>query len=115
MTGPPPARRSAADGLQPERTALAWSRTSLSALASAAMPLLRGAEHHIGPLRLLPTLVALVIVVVTYRIGQRRLAALRSRPLPPSHSVRRSIQALGWATTTLAAVTLLMLFAQGPT
>lgn len=112
MTGPAPPRRPATDGLQPERTALAWSRTSLGALANAALPLFRDTEHHSGPLRLLPTLMALVIVVVAYAIGQRRLTALRSRPIPPSRSIRRQIHAIGWATISLAVAMVLVLGVQ---
>lgn len=109
MTGPAPPRRAATDGLQPERTALAWSRTSLGALANAALPLFRDIEHHSGPLRLLPTLMALVIVVVTYAIGQRRLTALRSRPLPPARSTRWPIHAVGWTAISLAVATLVVI------
>lgn len=100
-----PPRRSSDDGLQPERTALAWSRTSLSILANGALFLLRSAEHYTGPLRLLPALLALVIAAATYICGQRRLAGLRLRPLPPAWAVRRQIQALGWAVIVLTVVT----------
>lgn len=102
-------RRDATDGLQPERTALAWSRTSLGSLTGGALLLLRHTEHYHGPLRLLPALMALVIAAAAYAIGQRRLTALRSRPLPSSRSIRRQVQALGWAVIALTVVTSVVL------
>ncbi|WP_028921816.1 DUF202 domain-containing protein [Pseudonocardia acaciae] len=102
-------RRDATDGLQPERTALAWSRTSLGSLTGGALLLLRHIEHYHGPLRLLPAVMALVIAAAAYAIGQRRLTALRSRPLPSSRSIRRQVLALGWAVIALTVVTSVVL------
>ncbi|MBO0849058.1 MAG: DUF202 domain-containing protein [Pseudonocardia sp.] len=104
---PPP--RAATDGLQPERTALAWSRTSLGTAASGALLLLRSADHYDSPLRLLPTLMALVVAAVIYAVGQRRLTALRSRPPPPARSMRRQVCAAGWAVIALIVVTSVVL------
>lgn len=109
MNGPTPPPRAASDGLQPERTALAWSRTSLGTAASGALLLLRSAEHYDGPLRLLPALMALVVAAATYAVGQRRLTALRSRPPPPARSMRRQIYALGWAVIALTVATSVVL------
>lgn len=108
MKDPNPPPRAATDGLQPERTALAWSRTSLGTAASGALLLVRSAEHYDGPLRLLPAFMALVVAVVIYAVGQRRLTALRSRP-PSARSMRRQIYATGWAVIALTVVTSVVL------
>jgi uncharacterized membrane protein YidH (DUF202 family) len=115
MTDPTPSPRSATDGLQPERTALAWSRTSLGSAISGALLVLRSAEQYDGPLRLLPAVIALVIAAATYAVGQRRLSALRSHPLPPARSMRRQIHALGWAVIAQTVVTAVVLGCHVPT
>jgi len=98
-------RRSPEDGLQPERTALAWSRTSLAVLADGALLLLRDTAHYGGPPRLLAAVAALVIAGATYLIGRRRLAVLTLRPLPARLAPRREVTAIGWAVIALIVVT----------
>ncbi len=109
MTSARQERRAADDGLQPERTALAWSRTSLGFLANGALLLLRDAEHYSGPLRLLPAVLALLFAAVVYGIGRARLRTLRRRPIPVPLAARRQTLVIGWSmiTLTLATVSIL--------
>ncbi|HTF54858.1 MAG TPA: DUF202 domain-containing protein [Pseudonocardia sp.] len=103
------ARRSPDDGLQPERTALAWSRTSQAVLANGALLLLRDTAHYGGPLRFLPAAAAMVIAGATYLIGRRRLAVLNRRPLPARLAPRRQVTTIGWAVIALIVVTSVLL------
>lgn len=110
MTSIPTGRRSPEDGLQPERTALSWSRTSLGFLANGALLLLRDAGHHPGPLRTLPAVLALVFAVVIWVLGRRRLHVLRRRPLPAPLAARRSTMAVGSLTIAMMLATAVLLF-----
>ncbi|WP_043842420.1 DUF202 domain-containing protein [Amycolatopsis taiwanensis] len=57
-------------GLQPERTALAWQRTALSA-GVAAVLLLRSGLLHAAPLELMASGCALAVAVVAWLVGRR--------------------------------------------
>jgi uncharacterized membrane protein YidH (DUF202 family) len=91
-------------GLQPERTALAWNRTSLSMLGNAALLTLRDLHHFTGSPRVLPALLALVIAVATYLVGRHREKALRARPLPTPLAPRRQVHWIGAAVIVLIVV-----------
>ncbi|MDN5916602.1 MAG: DUF202 domain-containing protein [Pseudonocardia sp.] len=109
MTGPALERRLPGDGLQPERTALSWSRTSLGFLANGALLLLRDAQHYSGPLRLLPAVLALALAVVVYGFGRARLHTLRHKPLPAPLAARRQTMVIGWSMITLTIATAILL------
>ena len=102
-------RRAADDGLQPERTALSWSRTSLGVLANGALLLLRDVVSYTGPLRLLPAGLAAVIAVATYLVGRQRQRLLTRRPLPDRLAPRCQIRLIGGSVLVLIVVTALAL------
>lgn len=102
-------RRVPGDGLQPERTALAWSRTSLGVLGNGALLLVRDLDHYTGALRLVPAGLAVLIAVVTYLVGVRRQRVLRTRPLPCPLAPRRQVRLIGGSVVVLVVVTALAL------
>ncbi|MGF6880840.1 uncharacterized membrane protein YidH (DUF202 family) [Nocardia sp. GAS34] len=93
------------DGLQAERTSLAWSRTAFAVLANGVLLLLRDLYPFTGPLRLLPALMAVVVALVTYAVGRQRQRTLRQRPLPAVITARRHIQGIGVAILVLIFAT----------
>jgi uncharacterized membrane protein YidH (DUF202 family) len=99
------ARRPRGDGLQPERTALAWTRTSFGVLGNGALLLLRDVGHTAGPAQWCAAGVAVVIAVVTYHVGQRRQHLLSRRPLPVPLAPRRAIRLIGVSAIVLIVVT----------
>ncbi len=105
----PQARRARDDGLQPERTALSWSRTSFGVLGNGALLLVRDLDQYTGPLRLLPAGLAVVIAGATYLVGLRRQRVLRRRPLPAQLVPRRQVRLIGVAVLVLIVVTALAL------
>ncbi|MCA1836342.1 MAG: DUF202 domain-containing protein [Actinobacteria bacterium] len=105
----PQQRRAPDDGLQPERTALSWSRTSLGVLGNGALLMLRDLHHYTGPLRLLPAGLAVVIATATYLAGVQRQRVLRRRPLPAPLAPRRQIRLIGASVLVLIVVTALAL------
>jgi uncharacterized membrane protein YidH (DUF202 family) len=102
-------RKGPDDGLQAERTALAWSRTSFGVLGNGALLLLRELHHSNGPSRLAPAGLAVVVAVLTYLIGLRRQRLLRSRPLPGRIGAGREIHLIGISVIVLIIVTVIAL------
>lgn len=64
-------RRISDDGLQHERTALAWDRTALALLVVGALSL-RGAGPPLSSLRHVPGLLAVVVGALLLWLGSRR-------------------------------------------
>jgi uncharacterized membrane protein YidH (DUF202 family) len=84
-------------GRQPERTALAWQRTTLGLLANGGLFALRsaGAPSPLGPsLALAVALLVLAFVVAVLGYRRERLLARSAVPigLPPS----RDVAVIGW-------------------
>jgi hypothetical protein len=98
-------RRSPEEGLQAERTSLAWSRTSFAVLGNGALLLVREFDHFTGPLRLVPALLAVVVALFTTGVGWRRERLLRGRPLSGMITARREVRAVGCAVLALIVVT----------
>lgn len=82
-------------GTQPERTTLAWTRTSLAVLANGAILLLRDVHGEASAIQLVAAGIAAVLAVATYLIGLRRQRILARRPLPDRISPRREVYLTG--------------------
>jgi uncharacterized membrane protein YidH (DUF202 family) len=93
------------DGLQAERTSLAWSRTSFAVLVNGVLLILRDLYQFTGPLRLLPAMMAIVLAIVVYAVGRQRRRTLRQRPLPAVVTARRHVQGTGVAVLILILAT----------
>ena len=101
MTSPGP------EGLQAERTALAWSRTSLAVLVNGVLLVLKEPRHAEEPLRPVAAGLAAIIAVTVYVVGVRRQRTLARRPLPEPVTARAQVQLVGVAVLVLIAVTAL--------
>jgi uncharacterized membrane protein YidH (DUF202 family) len=95
------------DGLQAERTALAWSRTSLGVLVNGVLLVVKHPRNDAGPLA---AGLALIIAVTIYLVGVRRQRTLARKPLPARVTARGQIHVVGVAVLVLVAVTALGLF-----
>jgi uncharacterized membrane protein YidH (DUF202 family) len=93
-------------GLQRERTALAWTRTTLAVATSGVLILLRDRNAfdllH-DPARLVIGGLAMVIAMGVFGLGLRRRRALAVKPLPSS-ATRRNITSVGVAVVLLSAL-----------
>ena len=96
----------ARDGLQPERTTMAWTRTSFAVLGNGGLLLLKNFHGHAGTVRLVAVGLALAIALLMYLIGVRRQRTLSRRPLPQPITPRRDVYLVGTAVVLLIVVTL---------
>jgi uncharacterized membrane protein YidH (DUF202 family) len=96
-------------GLQAERTALAWTRTSLAILANGVLLLVKGFPMSYGPVRLVLAGLAAAIALSAYLIGVRRQRVLCLRPLPQRITPRREVQLVGVLVLVLILVIALTL------
>jgi len=94
---------------QPERTTLAWTRTSLAVLANGGLLLLRDADSTAGALHLVAAGVAVALALSTYLIGVRRQRLLARRPLPDRISPRREVYLTGVSIIALILISELAL------
>ncbi|MGO9349613.1 MAG: DUF202 domain-containing protein, partial [Mycobacterium sp.] len=69
-------------GTQPERTMLAWTRTSFALLANGALLTIKNLHSGEGLSRLIPALLAASAAAGTYMIALRRQRTLEQRPIP---------------------------------
>jgi uncharacterized membrane protein YidH (DUF202 family) len=99
------ARKPPDDGLQPERTSLAWTRTSFAVLGNGALLLVREFDHFPGALRLVPASLALVVALFIAGVGRWRQRLLHRRPLPAVVTAGWEIRAVGYTVLALIAVT----------
>lgn len=77
---------------QPERTSLAWTRTSLAVLANGVLLSLR--DTH-SAFRFVAAGIAAMLALSTYLIGLRRQRILARRPLPDHISPRVEVYLTG--------------------
>lgn len=96
-------------GLQPERTALAWMRTSLSVVGSGVLVLLKdrnfAATSGLAE-RVAIAAAAAALALAVYAVGARRRQALTSRPLPQRVHARRAVVLVGLSVVSLTLMTL---------
>lgn len=94
------------DGLQPERTGLAWRRTALAAGACAALLLHAAARAEWGDLTVAAALAGLTaaLLALTGGIRERQLrAGSAAPPLRPAVFAVASVAVAGTAAATLVA------------
>ncbi|MCO5556457.1 hypothetical protein L7F22_010006 [Adiantum nelumboides] len=93
-----------ADGLQAERTGLAWSRTALGALANAVL-LAVNEVRAVGPgLAVIPAGLAVALGLTMILVGRHRDSVLRQRPLPPSLAPARLVPVIGGCVVVLVVL-----------
>lgn len=92
-------------GLQPERTMLAWTRTSFALLANGALLTLKNLHGAVGLSRLIPAVLAAAAAACTYMIALQRQRTLEQRPIPARITPRRQVYIVGIAVMALIAVT----------
>ncbi|MDQ1633792.1 MAG: hypothetical protein QOJ32_601 [Frankiaceae bacterium] len=91
-------------GLQPERTALAWQRTTLGLLGNGGLFALRSEElgrRSTGDYIVVTALV--VLAIATAIAGRRRERLLSQLVKPPQLVPRREVTVLGWALAVVCA------------
>ena len=92
-------------GLQPERTLLAWTRTSFALLANGALLTIKNLHSANGLSGLIPALLAAIAASCTYLIALQRQRTLERRPIPAQINPRRQVYIVGLAVMVLIAVT----------
>jgi uncharacterized membrane protein YidH (DUF202 family) len=95
---------SAHDGLQTERTVLAWNRTTLGIAANATLLAVHEVSNN-SPVPWLPTGLAVGIALATATIGRRRARTLRTRPLPAQLAGGPALPLIGYTVAALAILT----------
>lgn len=103
-------QRTPNSGLQAERTALSWTRTSFAVFANGALLLLKHLDGHKGWSGFFPASLAAMIALTTYLIGVKRRETLGRRPVPKHITPRREVHALGIMVVALIAVVAFGLF-----
>ena len=91
-------------GLAAERTALAWTRTSMAVLLNGAVLTLRDLHGHPGVFGLIAVALCVVFAVYTYAVGWGRQRVLARRPLPAVITPRREVHLLAVAVLSLIVV-----------
>ena len=94
---------------QPERTTLAWTRTSLAVLANGAILLIRDTHGRPSAPQLVAAGLAAALALSTYLIGVRRQRILAQRPLPDRISPRREVYLTGGSIIALIVISALAL------
>lgn len=94
---------------QPERTTLAWTRTSLAVLANGAILLIRDTHGKPTAPQLVAAGLAALLALATYLIGVRRQRMLAQRPLPDRISPRREVYLTGGSIIALIVISALAL------
>jgi uncharacterized membrane protein YidH (DUF202 family) len=91
-------------GLQPERTVLAWTRTSLAVLVTGGLLVVKDPHPLNQPVRGAVGAAAAVVAALVYAVGMRRRRTLATRPCRAYRPARGSVMAAGAAVVALAAL-----------
>ncbi|KAA1252133.1 DUF202 domain-containing protein [Mycobacterium simiae] len=105
MTGSTAKGDPRARGLQAERTALAWTRTSFAFLVNGALLAIKNVHTFEGPVGLIPVFLAVAVALGTYMIALRRQRILQQQLIPKQITPRRAVYAVGLAALLLIVVT----------
>ncbi|WP_327357268.1 DUF202 domain-containing protein [Streptomyces sp. NBC_01304] len=81
-------------GLQPERTRLAWRRTTLSCTVAAVLAGKQALRHGAGPLGLLGAALSLLLWLAFLLLAHHRISAL-SVPRPRTMTLRTATGVVG--------------------
>lgn len=96
-------------GLPAERTALAWTRTSLAVLANGAVLLLGDVSQQRAAVGVAAVGLSVVVALGTFAIGQRRQRRLTKDPLPQRLTPVREVYLVTAAVLTLIVVSVVSL------
>jgi uncharacterized membrane protein YidH (DUF202 family) len=97
-------RFTGSQGLQPERTALAWQRTTLGLLANGGLFALRSAGDVARSVPgVVLVLAMLVLSFIASFLGWRRERALSRRHVPQRVRPLLEVQLLGWSVVAVCA------------
>ena len=91
-------------GLQAERTALAWSRTSLGILANGALLTVRDFHTYTDAFRFVAAGLAVAFALSAYLIGVGRQRTLARRPLPQRITPQRQVHLVGMGVIILILI-----------
>lgn len=109
----PPASRTTPirPGLQPQRTALSWTRVSLAFLSNGVLLLARlGLLAEPSPIHETATVIAFLLALVTALIAHRRRQILSRHPLPKRMAARLPLLGLGIGTMIYGLIVLTVIF-----
>jgi uncharacterized membrane protein YidH (DUF202 family) len=98
-------RSTIANGLQAERTTLAWTRTSFAFLANGTLLTLKDLHSYTGLAGLIPAGLAAAVALCTHLIAVQRQRTLGHRPLPTRITPRRQVYLVGIAVLLLVVMT----------
>ena len=99
----------AANGLQAERTTLAWTRTSFAFLVNGALLTVKEWDGTLSMAATIPASLAGVAAICSYVIALLRQRTLGLRPLPARVTPRVSVYIVGISTLLLIVVTIMQL------
>ena len=109
-----PGTFTAQQGRQPERTALAWQRTTFGLLGNGGLFVLREAG---GPLARLPSLAlscALLVLAATVGlVGRHRERLLSRKAVPPALGPAWQVLFIGWFVVAICAGAVVVLALPG--
>jgi uncharacterized membrane protein YidH (DUF202 family) len=98
-------------GLQHERTALAWQRTSLAMLANGILLLIHRAHGGGVPLsHVILAGLAGTLAAMTFALGRRRRRTLRTRPVNDASAPAAYVMAVGFGQALLGLLVVLTLW-----